>query len=131
MPVGPVVRDDETAAFFDGTARREFLLQHCADGHVSSPHAQQCDTCGDTRLIGSPASGAATVVSWAVVPGRPTADGPGSSTILVVAELVEGPWWWSQIVDADPATIETGTPLRVAFRSFSDQHEVVPVFEIV
>jgi|SRR5215211_1465679 len=130
MSIGPVVRDDETAAFFDGTAQEQFLLPHCPRGHASSPHAQQCDTCGSTNLTGRPASGEATVVSWTVVPGRPTADGFGRPTVLVVAELSEGPWWWSQILNADPASIRVGTPLRVTFDRHSEEHEAVPVFEI-
>jgi uncharacterized OB-fold protein len=50
--------------------------------------------------------------------------------VLVVAELAEGPWWWSQITDADPETIEVGTQLTIAFERASDQHENVPVFHL-
>jgi uncharacterized OB-fold protein len=130
MPVGPVSRDDDTAAFFDGTARGQFLLPRCRQGHASSPHARQCDTCGATELRLQPASGDATVVSWAVVPARPTEDGPGSPTVLAVAELAEGPWWWSNITDANSEEVTVGTPLRIAFERHSNQHETVPVFTI-
>ncbi|MET0929641.1 MAG: OB-fold domain-containing protein [Aeromicrobium sp.] len=131
MPVGPVVRDEESAEFFDGTARSVFLLRYCRNKHASTPHAIQCSTCGDPNLTWRPASGHATVVSWSVVPGRPGKNDPGTPTTLVVAELAEGPWWWSQIVDADPNTVEAGAPLRVAFRRASAEHENVPVFETV
>jgi uncharacterized OB-fold protein len=130
MPVGPVVRDDETAAFFDGTARGEFLLRYCPDGHPSSPHAQLCDTCASADLTWRAASGEASVISWAVVPGRPTGRGPDKHTVLVVAELAEGPWWWSHIRDADPDRVTVGTPLTIQFERFGDQHEAVPVFAI-
>ncbi len=129
MPVGPVVRDEESAEFFDGTARGEFLLRYCPDEHASSPHAIQCDTCGDANLTWRPASGDATVVSWAIVPGRPRENDPDTPTTLVVAALAEGPWWWSQIVDADPAQMKVGAELRVTYRRASEEHEHVPVFE--
>jgi uncharacterized protein len=128
MSVGPVVRDDETAPFFDGAAEGQFLLRRCPDGHASSPHAHLCDTCGSPDLTWTPASGVATVVSWAVVPGRPSDTGPGDPTVLVVAELAEGPWWWSHITDAKPDNVHVGTPLTITFERFSDEHEAVPVF---
>ena len=130
MPVGPVVRDEESAEFFDGTARGEFLLRYCPNEHASSPHAIQCDTCGDPNLRWRPASGEATVVSWSIVPGRPQENDPGTPAILVVAELAEGPWWWSQIVEVNPDTVEAGAPLRVAFRQLAEEDEHVPVFEL-
>ena len=131
MPVGPVVRDEETAEFFDGTARGEFLLRYCPNEHASTPHAIQCDTCGDPNLTWRPASGDATVVSWAVIPARPGENLLDTPTTLVVAELTEGPWWWSQIIDADPDRIDVGTRLRVTYQRSSDRHEHVPVFQTV
>jgi len=130
MPVGPVVRDDQTATFFDGTAQGLFLLPHCPEGHASSPHAQQCDTCGATDLSWVPATGDATVVSWAVIPGRLSDAGAGSPTVLAVAELTEGPWWWSQVVDADPAQMMVGARLAMRFERHSPEHEAVPVFAL-
>jgi hypothetical protein len=50
--------------------------------------------------------------------------------VLVVAELAEGPWWWSHIRDADPDRVTVGTPLTIQFERFGDQHEAVPVFAI-
>jgi uncharacterized OB-fold protein len=130
MSVGPVVRDDETATFFDGTAEGQFLLRACPEGHASSPHAQLCDTCGCPDLTWKPASGDASVVSWAVVPGSPGETGPGHPTILVVAELAEGPWWWSHIAEADLTTIYVGTPLTIRFERYDEGHEAVPVFSL-
>jgi hypothetical protein len=50
--------------------------------------------------------------------------------VLVVAQLDEGPWWWSQLVDADPAAVQVGTRLRIAFERASDDSEYVPVFQL-
>ncbi|MGO8959626.1 MAG: Zn-ribbon domain-containing OB-fold protein [Streptosporangiaceae bacterium] len=118
MTVGAVARDDATAAFFDGTAAGRFLLRRCPDGHYSEPAAVQCTTCAATELGWEPASGGATLVSWAVVWGE-------TPTILVIAELDEGPWWWSQLTDpvAEPAV---GQRLQLAFATGED--ETVPVF---
>ena len=129
MTVGPVTRDAATAEFFDGTAAGQFLLRHCTDcGALSTPQAAQCERCCSTALDWRPAAGDATLVSWTVAHGRPDASGTASRTVLGIAELAEGPWWWSQIADADPAHLRVGTPLRIIFRRYDAQHEAVPVF---
>jgi uncharacterized OB-fold protein len=125
-----VARDDNTAAFFDGTAGGQFLLRRCEpDGHLSRPQAPQCSTCGTTNLVWSPASGGARLVSWAVIPARRSAlEGtPGPPTVVAIAELDEGLWWWSQIVDADPDALAEGQRLRIRFET-PDGAEAVPVF---
>src|SRR5215469_13457894 len=130
MTVVPVSRDAATAEFLDGTAAGHFLLRHCtACGGLSAPPAAQCEACCSTALDWRPASGDAVLVSWTVAHGKPDASGSVSRTILGIAELAEGPWWWSQIVDADPAQLRVGTPLRISFRRYDAQHEAVPVFE--
>jgi hypothetical protein len=129
-----VSRDAATAEFFDGTAAGQFLLRHCAAcGALSAPQAAQCEQCCSTALDWRPASGDAILVSWTVAHGRaavPAGDAAGtaSRTILGIGELAEGPWWWSQIVDAEPAQLRAGIPLRISFRRYDAQHEAVPVF---
>jgi uncharacterized protein len=113
VTIGPVERDDATAAFFEGTAAGQFLLRRCPQGHFSEPAAVQCTTCATTELHWAPASGGATLVSWAVT----------ATTILVIAELDEGPWWWSQLAGSEPAV---GQRLQIAFAQ--SEHEAVPVF---
>lgn len=128
-PVGPVGRNDDTAEFFDGTARDEFLLRRCAGaGHWNRPQAETCGTCGSTELRPEPSNGRARLVSWVVVHPRPR-DGvePGPPSVPAIVELDEGPWWWTQIVDADPASLSGGQPLRVVFER-PEGSEAVPVF---
>jgi hypothetical protein len=68
------------------------------------------------------------LVSWAVVHPRPTASGEtGPPSVPAVVELEEGPWWWSQIVDAEPGDLREGLELRVVFRR-PEGSEAVPVF---
>lgn len=131
MPVGPVTRDEATAEFFDGTAAGKFLLRKCEEcAAVSVPQAKQCGFCSSTRLTSQPAAGGASVVSWTVTHTKPDPAGNTQTQVLVIAELDEGPWWWSQVVDADPAALRTGTRLRIGFERASDQSEYVPVFQL-
>lgn len=123
MTVGAVGRDPATEAFFDGAASGRFLLRRCRSGHVSKPQARQCGTCGITELSWDPASGAARLVSWAVIPGREGRD----RVVVAIGELDEGIWWWTRLVDADPAHLVEGEPLRIRFES-PEGSEAVPVF---
>jgi uncharacterized protein len=130
VTVGPVARDAPTGEFFDGTAAGTFLLRCCPEGHFSEPSAAQCTTCASTSLRWEPARGGATLVSWAVAWGRPVGDSELQPTVLVIAELDEGPWWWSQLVNADPVNLAVGQRLRIEFRRADSEHEAVPVFAL-
>ena len=132
MTVGPVDRDDATAEFFDGTAAGQFLLRHCpACDAISAPQAVQCERCDSTTLDWRPASGDATLVSWAIA-HRTTAGGEVLD-VLCIGQLAEGPWWWSRIEDTGgestaPEGLRPGLPLRIEFRRHSADAEAVPVF---
>jgi uncharacterized protein len=131
MNLGLVARDEQTAEFLDGAARGEFLIQRCsACGRHSGPQARQCHACGSAELSWVPASGAATIVSWAIAHGRPAADGTATTAVLAIAQLAEGPWWWSQIADvSDPGRLRAGQPLRIDFER-PDGSEAIPVFRL-
>jgi len=93
-------------------------------GAISSPQAAQCERCAATGLDWRPASGDATLVSWTVTHGK-----PGTAPVIVcIAELAEGPWWWSRIEDAAPEDLAIGVPLRIAYRHPGPDSETVPVF---
>lgn len=125
---GPVARNDATAPFFDGTARGEFLLLRCPQGHWNRPQAERCAKCDSDELRPEPSSGRARLVTWAVVHPRPAADGEaGPPAVPAVVELEEGPWWWSQIVGFEPDDLRDGLALRVVFER-PDGSEAVPVF---
>jgi uncharacterized OB-fold protein len=129
--VGAVVRDERTAPFFDGTAAGQFLLRKCQQCQaLLTPYAVQCGPCGSTDLTWEPAGGGAKVVSWVVPHTKPDANGHTDTTVLAIAELDEGPWWWSQVVDADPAAVAMGTRLRIDFQRANDESEYVPVFRL-
>jgi uncharacterized protein len=129
MSMGPVVRDDATAEFFDGTAAGQFLLRRCPAGHFSEPPAAQCTSCGATELSWSPACGRATLVSWAVTWSRPVPGEQPQRTVLVIGELDEGPWWWAQLAGTGgEVSLVVGHPLRIEFRRADGDYEAVPVF---
>jgi uncharacterized protein len=132
MTVGPVDRDNATALFFDAAATGTLLLRRCPDGHVSEASVEGCTSCGQTNLEWVPACGDATIVSWSVVHHRKLPNGDsGPVTILVVAELAEGPWWWSQIIDVpDQTQLTIGMPLNLTFVQHDDHSEAVPVFRL-
>jgi uncharacterized protein len=128
MTVGPVDRDAATAEFFDGAAAGKFLLRRCPAGHYSEPAATQCTRCGSMQLRWVPASGGAALVSWSVIWGKPGPEHEPARAVLAIAELDEGPWWWSQLADADPAQLAVGDRLVISFREGGSEH--VPVFEV-
>ncbi|MCW2666851.1 MAG: hypothetical protein JWN57_1813 [Frankiales bacterium] len=129
--VGPLDRDGDTAPFLDGTARGEFLLRRCPQGHWSEPAASTCTACGSVELSWAASTGDARLVSWAVTHGRPDGDTPPPRHVLAVVELDEGPWWWTSLVAADPEALSPGIPLRVEFARAAEQYEAVPVFRPV
>jgi uncharacterized OB-fold protein len=124
-PLGAVRRDGNTAAFLDAASRGQFLLRRCTQcHHIGGPQEAQCPACASTDTEWVPAAGGAQVVSWSVVHARDT-----PPTITVIAEFDEGPWWWSQVVDADPSALATGRRLRVGFEA-AEGGETLPVFRL-
>ena len=123
-----VQRDEATAAFFDGTARGEFLL--VTDIRTGEVLAPQFDTAADPeRYVRVPAAGTGTVVSWSVVHQR-EADGSASRITVGIVELDEGPWWWTSITGVDPGDDLLGRRVQVAFEKAGDG-EAIPYFTAI
>lgn len=129
MTVGPVARNSATEAFFDGTASGQFLLRRCRPaGHFNRPQAEVCTECGALDFDDVPARGSVRLVSWVVVPDRPRDGAPaGDPDVPAVVEFEEGPWWWTKLVDTDPAGLYEGQPLEMLFER-AEGGEAVPVF---
>ncbi len=126
---GPVSGNDDTAWFFEGTARGEFLLQRCPQGHWNRPQAARCAECDSTELVPEPASGRGRLISWAVVHPRPGTDSPPPPSVPAIVELDEGPWWWTILVGTDPAVLRAGMELALAFER-PEGSETVPVWTV-
>jgi hypothetical protein len=48
-----------------------------------------------------------------------------------IVELDEGPWWWCELLDADPDSMREGLPVVAAFVRPEGSEETVPVFRVV
>lgn len=130
MPLLPINRDAASAEFFDGAAAGAFLLVQ--DVRTGDFHGPQFDRSADPqRYVPTPAAGTGTIVSWAVVHHRPPAAAVARIVVGIV-ELAEGPWWWTEIADADPDSDLDGAQVEVAFaRIGTDADEVQPYFRVV
>jgi len=125
--------DDEIAApFWAGTARGELLVQRCAACDIRRmPPRPMCPVCRSLEHSWDPMSGRATIWSYAVPhpPLLPAYAALAPYNVIVVAleedpairfvgNLVasaDGP-----INEIDPATIEIGEPVHVAFTRVDD-----------
>jgi uncharacterized OB-fold protein len=131
MTIGAVGRDAATAEFLDGTAAGEFRLKRSrATGQILAP---QCvvDSVGNTDLEWVVAAGTGRLVSWAVIHGKPQEGVQPPGTVIAIVELTEGPWWWCELLGADPAAMRADLPVEVAFVRVDASTETVPVFRIV
>lgn len=129
-PLGQVVRDGVIDDFLDGAGRRQFLLRRCLDcGAVGSPSEARCAQCGSWSTEHLAAAGGAQVVSWSVVHGRRDDGSSGPQAVVVIGQLDEGPWWWTQLFDAAPEELSTGRRLRIDYEPV-EGGEVLPVFRL-
>ena len=129
-PLGAVRRDDQTAPFLDAAARGQFLIRKCIEcGGSGGPQESTCPNCGSTANEWVAASGGARLISWSVVHGRQPDGSTGPQSIVAIAELDEGPWWWSQVVGDDRVELATGCPLVIMFQP-ADAGETLPVFRL-
>ena len=129
----PVERDAASAGFFDAAARGELLLRRAPDGRVLGPQDDADARTGSVEALEAfAARGEGTLVSWAVVHRAPLPWLAGAVPyVCAVVELVEGPWLTVRLVDADPAALAAGQPVRVRFvRSgpADEPGETLPVF---
>jgi uncharacterized protein len=130
MTIRAMRRDAVTAEFFDGTAVEEFRLKRSrATGEILAP---QCviDSTGSVDLEWVTAKGTGRVVTWAVSYGKPVDGVQEPSAVVGIVELDEGPWWWSELLDADPTAMREGLPVTVAFVRPEGSDEVIPVFRV-
>jgi uncharacterized OB-fold protein len=122
VTVVEVVRDEESAEFFDGTARGELMVKRCdACGHWLRPDAIACSRCRGSALSWAVASGRGTLVTWTVPHGAER-----EPPVAGLVELEEGPWLHGRLVDVDPAELTVGDAFAVAFEDAGDER--VPVF---
>ena len=130
----PDVDDPDGHPFWEGTARGELLVQHCADcGRPRMPPRPMCPACHSVRQEWKPMSGRGTIWSF-VVPHPPLLPAyaelaPYNVVVVALEEnpalrfvgnLVASPH--GAINSIDPATIRIGEPVRVVFQQVEDVH---------
>lgn len=128
MPRFAVQPDAASDEFLAGAARGEFLIVE--DTQTGAFHEPQFDVSQDPgRYRYVPAAGTATVISWSVVHEKNAAGGVDRRPVGIV-QLTEGPWWWAELVGADPDADLFELPVRVDFQRFEDG-SAVPYFRPV
>jgi uncharacterized protein len=116
MSLTPIVRDEHSAPFFDAAARGVLMLRYSpSSGEWSEPAAMLCSVTHADDLEWRASSGRGELMSWTVKPGRAGDDPPAPDTVIGVVELSEGPWITLQLIEADPADLRVGLPVRVGF----------------
>src|SRR5947209_8558407 len=131
MTIRAIARDASTAEFFDGTAVGEFRLKRSrTTGEILAP---QCltDSAGSADLEWINAAGTGRVVSWAVSYGKAVDGVQHPSAVVAIVELDEGPWWWCELLDADPDAMQVGMPVTAAFVRPEESAETIPVFRVL
>ncbi|GAA2448917.1 OB-fold domain-containing protein [Actinomadura vinacea] len=116
MSLAPVVRDDDSAAFFDGAATGTLMLRYSpSSGEWSEPAARLCSVTQADDLEWRAASGRGELVTWTIKPGRDADGRPAEDAVIGIVETAEGPWLTLRLPDVAPADLRVGLPIQVDF----------------
>jgi uncharacterized OB-fold protein len=111
-----VVPDDLDAPFWAGCLRSEFLVQRCGGCDRAYWPASSCVDHGAAQMRWEPASGLGIVHTWTVFHHAYDADLVAKVPYVVaVIELAEGPFFHSDLVECELATVLVGLPVAVVF----------------
>jgi len=128
-PSKPVpVPDAASAPFFDGALRGQLMLLRCRrcatfmtpTAHLRTPLRRRCVSCLAADLDWTPASGRATLYSFALM--HQLYDEAFAADIpynIAIVETAEGVRLTSQVVDCDNDRLRIGMPLEVTFERLS------------
>lgn len=108
------VSDGDSAEFWEGLNRGEFLLQHCGDcGDVQYYQQSMCRACLSENITRKSASGKGIIYTYSVVHRAPgpafKADVPYA---VLMVELDEGPRMISRLVESDLSQIDFDMPVE-------------------
>jgi uncharacterized OB-fold protein len=125
-----VERDEVSAPFFDAAAAGVLMIRRCpVCGSAYPPYQRRCSD--GSELEWEPASGRATLVSWAVdhAPALdPALAGPDdSSSLFGLVELEEGPWLQVPLVGVEGGLLREGIAMRLKFIR-PGNGEAIPAF---
>jgi uncharacterized OB-fold protein len=110
-----------SAPFWEGTRRRELLVQKCADcGLFSFPPHRACLHCFWPNLDWVAASGRGTVYTYTVI-WRPESPAFEVPYVAAIIDMEEGYQMMTNVVDCEPVEVHVGMPVEVDFRDVSDE----------
>lgn len=116
LPVPEPTVTEETKPFWDATAQGKLLLKRC-DGCGSFIWYPRgiCPACGSLKTSWVEASGKGTIYTFTVNHRGDGAYRGAAPYVLAYVELEEGPRVLTNIVGADPSTLEIGQQVKVVF----------------
>jgi uncharacterized protein len=125
VSVAPVIRDEQSAPFFDAAAAGELLLRRCRSCRGwSAPSDVVCSICRSGDLGWEPGTRRGRLVSWTVIPGKPK---DGAEDVCVgLVEVVEGPWLTLRLHGHEEVDPREGAPVDIDFEQ-PDGGEALPV----
>jgi uncharacterized OB-fold protein len=127
----PVPQASElTRPFWDGCRRGSLLVQRCTScsRHVFTPQ-DFCRSCQSPDLEWVESAGDGVIVTYTTIwrPQTPAFEVP---YVVAVVALTEGYEMLTNIVDTEPAEIQIGAKVHVAFRDVSPE-VTLPCFTVV
>ena len=121
--------DLDTKPFWDGLKNHKLMLQQCGGcGRIRHYPRPVCDNCYSMAVDWLEASGQGTLHSWTIthhafLPGFKQ-DLP---LLLATVDLAEGVRMNCQLKGVDPAELELGLPVKVAYEAATDE-VTLPIF---
>jgi len=120
-------RSPDTAFFWEGVEAGRLLIQRCANCcRLRHPPGPMCRACHSLEWEALEASGRGRVYSF-VVAHHPPIPPFAYPNLIVLIELDEGTRLVSNLIGVDPADVEIGMPVEVAFTRVDDSL-VLPLF---
>jgi len=111
--------------FWDGVARKQFLLQQCsACGALRQPPAPMCAEWNALEWETREASGRATVYSW-IVSHHPT-EPDAAPRIIAVLDLEEGVRFVTNLVECTLEDVRFGLPVELTWVEYPSMNREAP-----
>jgi uncharacterized OB-fold protein len=120
LPVGEVVVNEDSRAFWEGASEGRLVLPRCRRcGTVIWYPRHLCSSCGSTEVEWFDASGKGTVYSFAIVHQGEGAFAESTPFVVAYVELQEGPRVLTNLI-GEPDGWSIGQAVRAVFDRSSD-----------
>lgn len=114
--------------FWDSCKAEAMQIQKCQDCGVFVFYPVYiCPECASRKLAWTQVSGRGNIHTYTVAE-KSLFEGVPGPAIVALIELEEGAMLTSNIVNADPAIVRIGMPVKIAYQPVSDEI-TLPVFE--